>query len=177
MSIFECVCVNLSVLRYMYAYTFIYTHLCVFFYECECAYVCVSSGACVCVCTCAFVFVYEVVFVCARICLFYTCTMQRRRTLFLTNRASDRYSEHSKREYHEPHKDSCDWQDWGLILEALPPRGGRSAECPKKDKRRAKTHRTHKSIWINESSGEPQVYLKPVEQTLYSAAVPIKKFR
>jgi len=52
--------------------------------------------------------------------------------------ASDRYSEHSKREYHEPHKDSCDWQDWGLTLEALPPRGGASAECPKKDKRRVR---------------------------------------
>ena len=26
----------------------------------------------------------------------------------ITNRASDRYSEHSKREYHEPHKDSWD---------------------------------------------------------------------
>ena len=44
----------------------------------------------------------------------------------ITNRASDRYSEHSKREYHEPHKDSWDWQDWGLTLEALPPRGGGS---------------------------------------------------
>jgi len=43
---------------------------------------------------------------------------------------------------HEPHKDSCDWQDWGLTLEALPPRGRGSAECPKKDKRRTKTHRT-----------------------------------
>ena len=30
--------------------------------------------------------------------------------------------------------------------EALPPRGGGSAECPKKGKRRTKTHRTHKSI-------------------------------
>ena len=29
--------------------------------------------------------------------------------------------------------DSCDWQDWGLTLEALPPRRGGSAECPKKD--------------------------------------------
>ena len=50
----------------------------------------------------------------------------------ITNGASDRYSEHSKREYHEPHKDSCDWQDWGLTLEALPPCGGGSAECPKR---------------------------------------------
>ena len=49
-----------------------------------------------------------------------------------TNRASDRYFEHSKREYHEPHKDSWDWQDWRLTLEALPPRGGGSAECPKR---------------------------------------------
>ena len=47
----------------------------------------------------------------------------------ITNRASDRYFEHSKREYHEPHKDSWHWQD---SLEALPPRGGGSAECPKK---------------------------------------------
>ena len=31
-----------------------------------------------------------------------------------------------------------DWQDWGLTLEALPPRGGGSAGCPKKDKRRAR---------------------------------------
>ena len=51
---------------------------------------------------------------------------------YITNRASDRYSEHSKREYHEPHKDSWDWQDWGLTLEALPPRGGGRAECPKR---------------------------------------------
>ena len=36
------------------------------------------------------------------------------RALIITNRASERYSEHSKREYHEPRKDSCDWQDWGL---------------------------------------------------------------
>jgi len=56
----------------------------------------------------------------------------------ITNRASDRYCEHSKREYHEPHKDSYDWQDWGLTLEALPPRGGGSAECPKKDRRRVR---------------------------------------
>jgi len=56
----------------------------------------------------------------------------------ITNRASDHYSKHSKREYHEPHKDSWDWQDWGLTLEALPPRGGGSAECPKKDKRRVR---------------------------------------
>ena len=48
------------------------------------------------------------------------------------------YSEHSKREYYEAHKDSWDWQDWGLTLEALPPRGGGSAGCPKKDKRRAR---------------------------------------
>ena len=56
----------------------------------------------------------------------------------ITNRASDRYSKHSKREYHEPHKYSWDWQDWGLTLEALPPRGGGSAGCPKKDKRAKK---------------------------------------
>jgi len=56
----------------------------------------------------------------------------------ITNRASDRYSEHSKREYYEPHKDSWDWQDWGLTLEAIPQRGGGSAGCPKKDKRRAR---------------------------------------
>jgi len=31
--------------------------------------------------------------------------------------------------FYEPHKDSWDWQDWGLTLEALPPRGGGSAEC------------------------------------------------
>ena len=30
------------------------------------------------------------------------------------------------------HEDSCDWQDWGLTVEALPPRGGGSAECPKR---------------------------------------------
>jgi len=56
----------------------------------------------------------------------------------ITNSASDLYSEHSKREYHEPHKDSCDWQDWGLTLQAPPPRGGGSAECPKTDKRRVR---------------------------------------
>jgi len=33
-------------------------------------------------------------------------------------------------------------------------RGGGSAECPKQDKTRTTTHRTHKSIWINESSTE-----------------------
>ena len=41
--------------------------------------------------------------------------------------------------YHKPHKDSCDWQDWGLTLEALPPR-----------------NRTHKLIWINTSLVNPQ---------------------
>jgi len=35
----------------------------------------------------------------------------------LTNRASDRYSEHSKREYHETHKDSCDWHDWEFVFQ------------------------------------------------------------
>ena len=50
-------------------------------------------------------------------------------------------------------------QDWDQTPDALPPRGGGSAECPKKNKRRTKTHRTHQSIWINESSGEPWVYL------------------
>jgi len=38
----------------------------------------------------------------------------------ITNTVSDRYSEHSQREYHEAHKNSWDWQDWVLILEALP---------------------------------------------------------
>ena len=99
----------------------------------------------------------------------------------ITNRASNHYSEHSKREYHEPHKDLCDWQDWGLTLETLPPRGGGSAECPKKDKRRVrrgsreqKTHNTQINL-NNWKIGEPQVYFKLVEQTLYSAAVPINK--
>ena len=41
--------------------------------------------------------------------------------------------------YHKPHKDSWDWQDWGLTIEALPPRGGGSAECPKKDKEDSET--------------------------------------
>ena len=44
----------------------------------------------------------------------------------------------SKSEYHKPHKDACDWQDWGLTLEALPPRGRGSVGCPKKDKRRVR---------------------------------------
>jgi len=50
----------------------------------------------------------------------------------ITSRASDGCFEHSKREHHEPHKDSWDWQDWGLTLEALPLRGRGSAECPKR---------------------------------------------
>jgi len=45
--------------------------------------------------------------------------------------------------------------DWGLTLEALPPRGGGSAECPKKDKRRVRrgsreqnhTEHTNQSEW------------------------------
>ena len=75
----------------------------------------------------------------------------------ITNRASDRYSEHSKREYR-------DWQDWGLTLEALPLRGGGNAECPKKDKRRVRrgsreqkhAEHTNQSIWVNESSVNPK---------------------
>ena len=39
------------------------------------------------------------------ICI-YVCTYIH--ACIITNRASDRYSEHSKREYHEPHKDSWD---------------------------------------------------------------------
>jgi len=81
----------------------------------------------------------------------------------ITNRASDRYSKHSKCEYHKPHKDSCDWQDWGLTLEALPLRGGGSAGRPKKDKRRVrrgsreqKKHITHKPIWTKKSSVNPK---------------------
>jgi len=42
-------------------------------------------------------------------------------------------------EYHKPHKDSCDWQDWGLTLEALPPRGGGSAGCPEKGQEESET--------------------------------------
>jgi len=75
----------------------------------------------------------------------------------ITNRASDRYSEHSKREYR-------DWQDWGLTLEALPLCGGCNSECPKKDKRRVRrgsreqkhAEHTNQSIWVNESSVHPK---------------------
>jgi len=47
--------------------------------------------------------------------------------------------------------DSCDWQDWGLTLEALPPRGGGSAGCPKKDKRRARggSREQNTQIYLN----------------------------
>ena len=102
-------------------------------------------------------------------------------SLYRTNRASDRYFEHSKSEYHEPHKDSWDWQDWGLTLEALPPRRGGSAECPKRtrgewdagvENKNTQNTRINLNKW---KLGEPSVYLKPVEQTLYSAAVPVKK--
>jgi len=91
------------------------------------------------------------------------------------------YFEHSKREYHEPHKDSGDRQDWGLTLEALPPRGGGSAECPKRtrgewDAGVENKNTENTQIDLNKwKLSEPWVYLKPVEQTLYSAAVPIKK--
>jgi len=70
-------------------------------------------------------------------------------SIITNHRTSDRYSEHSKREYHEPHKDSCDWQDWGLTLEALPPRGGGSAGCPKKGKRRARGGSREQNTQIN----------------------------
>jgi len=85
------------------------------------------------------------------------------------------------REYHEPHKDSWDRQDWGLTLEALPPRGGGSAECPKRtggewDAGVENKNTQNTPIDLNKwKLGEPWVYLKPVEQTLYSAAVPINK--
>jgi len=58
---------------------------------------------------------------------------------------------------------------------------GRQCRMSKKDNRRTRGSRkdrnklkTHKSIWINKL-GERWIYLKPVEQTLYSATVPIQK--
>jgi len=46
----------------------------------------------------------------------YMITNARGKAGHVLNRASDRCSEHSEREYYEPHEDSWDWQDWGLTL-------------------------------------------------------------
>ena len=128
----------------MYAYTCIYI-LNIYIYKSVCARVCVCEYVLACVCVC----MHMCVDVCLCVCTLHACVVcvcvkeslqniTNKRVIGKHNKASDRYSEHSKREYHEPHKDSWDWPDWGLTLEAFPPRGRGSAECPKNDKRRVR---------------------------------------
>ena len=50
------------------------------------------------------------VFMCVRVlmCVCVNMLCEKTKTLLFANRANDRYFEHSKHEYHEPHKDSWD---------------------------------------------------------------------
>jgi len=55
----------------------------------------------------------------------------------------------------DPHKDACDWQDWGLTLEALPTGAGEAVQDVLKRTRGEREGgveiKTHKSIWINKA--------------------------
>jgi len=77
----------------------------------------------------------------------------------ITNRTNNCYSEHSIVSLISPTSDSCDWQDWGHT----PTTRGRHCRMFRKGQeesrtgeKRTKTHRTHKSIWINKSSVNPK---------------------